>query len=131
MYGDGLYVRDWLYVEDHARAIDLVLEKGKVGGTYCIGINSDISNLEVAKKILKILNLGEDQIEYVKDRPGHDRRYAIDSQKIKKELGWEPKYDFDTGLRLTIDWFKQNEIWWKKLKDKSYQDYYQKQYIKR
>ena len=131
MYGDGLYVRDWLYVEDHARAIDLVLEKGKVGGTYCIGINSDISNLEVAKKILKILNLTEDQIEYVKDRPGHDRRYAINSEKIKKELGWEPKYDFDTGLRLTIDWFKQNEIWWKKLKDKSYQDYYQKQYIKR
>ena len=131
MYGDGLYVRDWLYVEDHARAIDLVLEKGKVGETYCIGINSDISNLEVAKKILKILNLTEDQIEYVKDRPGHDRRYAINSEKIKKELGWEPKYDFDTGLRLTIDWFKQNEIWWKKLKDKSYQDYYQKQYIKR
>ncbi len=131
MYGDGLYVRDWLYVEDHARAIDLVLEKGKVGETYCIGINSDISNLEVAKKILKILNLGKDQIEYVKDRPGHDRRYAIDSQKIKKELGWEPKYDFDTGLKLTIDWFKRNETWWKKLKGKSYQDYYQKQYIKR
>ena len=131
MYGDGLYVRDWLYVEDHVRAINLVLEKGKVGETYCIGIDSDISNLEVAKKILRILGVDEDQIESVKDRPGHDRRYAIDSTKIKKELGWEPKYGFDQGLELTVKWFKENEPWWKKLKGKNYQDYYKKQYVTR
>jgi dTDP-glucose 4,6-dehydratase len=90
VYGDGLYVRDWLYVEDHCRAIDLILEKGKVGETYCIGgLTEDINNLDVIKKILKLLGKSEDSIEYVKDRMGHDRRYALDWSKIKKELGWE------------------------------------------
>lgn len=131
VYGDGLYVRDWLYVEDHCAAIDLVLEKGKVGGTYCIGIDSAIPNIEVVKKILKILGKGEDQIEYVKDRPGHDRRYAIDAAKIKKELGWQPQYDFDSALEMTVDWYKTHQEWWKKLKDKKFDEYYQKQYIKR
>lgn len=131
IYGDGLYVRDWLYVEDHASAIDLILEKGKVGETYCIGIDSDIANIDVARKILKILNLNEDMIEYVKDRPGHDRRYAIDATKIKKELGWQPKYDFDTALRKTTDWFKNNKSWWQKLRDSQFQKYYQKQYVTR
>ncbi len=131
VYGDGLYVRDWLYVEDHARAIETVLQKGKVGETYLIGTDSDIANLEVVKKILEVLGQDKKMIEYVKDRPGHDRRYAIDASKIKKELGWSQKYDFDKALRLTVEWYKNNENWWKKLKDRSFQDYYQKQYVTR
>ena len=131
IYGDGLYVRDWLYVEDHCAAIDLVLENGKIGETYCIGINNDIENIEVAKKILKILQKDESMIEFVKDRPGHDRRYAIDSSKIKKELGWGPKYDFDQALELTVNWYQDNQNWWKKLKKGDFEKYYEKQYVKR
>lgn len=114
IYGDGKYVRDWLYVEDHCRAIDLVLHKGKVGETYLVGgLTEDINNLEVARKILKIFGKDESSIKFVKDRPGHDRRYAVDWGKIKRELGWEPKYDFDTQLKKTIEWYKDNEWWWK------------------
>jgi dTDP-glucose 4,6-dehydratase len=131
VYGDGLYVRDWLYVEDHCRAIDLVLEKGKVGETYCIGIDNDIPNIEVIKKILRILDKDESVIEYVKDRPGHDRRYAIDATKIKKELDWKPKYDFDEALAMTIKWYQENRTWWKKLEDKEFEKYYEEQYVKR
>lgn len=117
VYGDGLYVRDWLYVEDHCRAIDLVLQKGKVGETYCVGgLTEDISNLEVAKKIIKMLGKDESMIEFVKDRPGHDRRYAVDWSKIKNELGWQPKYSFDEWLSKTIEWYKQNQDWWKRIK---------------
>jgi len=128
VYGDGLYVRDWLYVEDHCSAINLVLQKGKVGETYCTGVDNDIPNLEVIKKILKILGLGEEMIEFVKDRPGHDRRYAINATKIKTELGWKPKYNFDQALEITVKWYQNNPNWWKKLKDQSYQEYYAKQY---
>lgn len=131
IYGDGLYVREWLYVADHCSGIEKVLEKGKVGETYCIGIDMDIPNIEVVKKILKLVGSGEDMIEYVKDRPGHDRKYAIDSTKIKNELGWEPKYNFDQGLELTVKWFKENQNWWKKLKNKNYEKYYKKQYVTR
>ncbi|MDO8487418.1 MAG: dTDP-glucose 4,6-dehydratase [Candidatus Curtissbacteria bacterium] len=131
VYGDGLYVREWLYVEDHCSGIEKVLENGKIGETYLIGIDMDIPNIEVIKKILRLLSASDDLIEYVKDRPGHDRRYAIDSAKIRKELGWEPKYDFDEALALTVKWYQDNQNWWKKLKDKSYNDYYKKQYIKR
>lgn len=131
VYGDGLYVRDWLYVKDHCAAIDMVLEKGKVGATYCIGVDSAIKNIEVVKKILKILDQSPDMIEYVKDRPGHDRRYAIDAAKIKKELNWQPKYNFDEALKLTVDWYKQNKSWWQKLKNKHFDKYYQKQYRER
>lgn len=131
VYGDGLYVRDWLYVEDHCRAIDLVLEKGKVGETYCIGVDNDISNIELVKKILKILNKDDDQIQYVKDRPGHDRRYAIDSTKIKKELGWQKKYDFEDALAKTVVWYQENQAWWKNLKNRDFKKYYQKQYKSR
>lgn len=130
VYGDGLYVRDWLYVEDHCSAIDLVLSRGKVGETYCIGIDMNIPNIDVIKKILKILGKSEDEIEYVKDRPGHDRRYAIDSTKIKKELGWQPKYDFDTALQLTVEWYQDHKDWWQKLKSRE-KEYYEKQYDKR
>lgn len=131
VYGDGLYVREWLYVEDHCRGIDLVIKKGKVGETYLIGVDMDLPNIEIVKKILKLMGKGEDLIEYVKDRPGHDRRYAIDASKIKKELGWEPKYSFDKALEMTIDWYQKNTDWWQKLKGKAYKDYYQKQYITR
>lgn len=129
IYGDGLYVRDWLYVEDHCRAIEKVLLDGKVGETYCIGgMADDVSNLDVAKKILKILGRGEDMIEFVKDRPGHDRRYAVDFSKIKNELGWEPLHLFDEWLEKTVNWYKENESWWKDVKTGAYQDYYKKQY---
>lgn len=131
VYGDGLYVRDWLYVDDHCSAIDVVLQKGKVGETYCIGVDNDISNIEVVKKILKILGESEDKIEYVKDRPGHDRRYAINAAKIKKELNWKPQYTFDEALKLTIDWYVKNKSWWQKLKNKQFDKYYQKQYTQR
>src|SRR3989339_1531002 len=131
VYGDGLYVRDWLYVEDHCRAIDLVLEKGKIGETYCIGVDNDIPNILIIKKILKTLGFGEEKIEYVKDRPGHDRRYAIDATKIKKELGWQPKYDFDEALKQTVKWYQGNKDWWQKLKDKKFEDYYKRQYVTR
>ncbi len=129
VYGDGLYVRDWLYVEDHCRAIDLVLSKGKIGETYCVGsLTQDVNNLEVVKKILAIMGKGEDMIEYVKDRPGHDRRYAIDFSKIKNELGWEPLHSFDEWLELTVKWYQENTEWWKDVKSGSYQNYYNKQY---
>ena len=130
VYGDGLYVRDWLYVEDHCSAIDLVLSGGKVGETYCIGIDMNIPNIDVIKKILKILGKPQSDIQYVKDRPGHDRRYAIDSTKIKKDLGWQPKHDFDSALQLTVDWYQEHKDWWQKLKKKE-KDYYEKQYDKR
>lgn len=129
IYGDGLYVRDWLYVEDHVRAIELVLAKGKVGETYLIGTDNDIANIEVVKKILAILDEKDEMLEHVKDRLGHDRRYAIDASKIKKELGWFPKYQLDEAINLTIDWYKKNVNWWKRLKDESYQKYYKKQYL--
>ncbi|MBI5122385.1 dTDP-glucose 4,6-dehydratase [Candidatus Roizmanbacteria bacterium] len=119
VYGDGLYVRDWLYVEDHCRAIDLILQKGKVGETYLVGgLSEDISNIEIIKRILKIMGKDESQIEFVKDRPGHDRRYAIDWSKINAELGWKPEHNFDEYLKNTIEWYKNNEKWWKDLKNK-------------
>jgi len=129
VYGDGLYVRDWLYVEDHVRAIDLVLKKGKVGETYCVGsMTQDVNNLEVVKKILRIMGKNESEIEFVKDRPGHDRRYAIDWTKIHSELGWEPLNNFDAWLEKTIDWYKENEKWWKDIKNGEYKDYYKEHY---
>ncbi len=129
VYGDGLYVRDWLYVEDHCRAIDLVLRKGKIGETYCVGgLTENINNLTVIKKILKILGAKENMIEFVKDRPGHDRRYAIDWSKIKNELGWEPLHSFDQWLEKTIEWYKTHESWWKRVKSGEYQKYYKEQY---
>lgn len=130
VYGDGLYIRDWLYVEDHYSAIEAVLEKGKIGETYLIGTNEpEIANIDVVKKIIHALGKPEDMIEFVKDRPGHDRRYAIDATKIKKELGWSPKYNFDQALEITIKWYQNQKSWWKKLKDKGYKEYYKRQYV--
>lgn len=129
VYGDGLYVRDWLYVEDHCRAIDLILQKGKSGETYCVGgVTEDINNLEVIKKILKILGKDEDMIEFVKDRPGHDRRYAVDWSKIKTELAWEPLNNFDEWLDRTVSWYRDNAAWWMNIKSGEYKTYYKKQY---
>lgn len=120
IYGDGLNVRDWLYVEDHVRAIDLVLEKGSAGETYLVGgTENELSNLDVAKKLVKIFGKNEDSIIFVKDRAGHDRRYAVDSSKIKRELGWQPEHEFDVWLGKTVDWYKDNEWWWRPLKEES------------
>ncbi|MCA9372406.1 GDP-mannose 4,6-dehydratase, partial [Candidatus Woesebacteria bacterium] len=117
VYGDGLYVRDWLYVEDHCRAIDLILQKGKMGETYVVGgLTEDISNIEVVKRILIMMGKDEDMIEHVPDRPGHDRRYAVNWSKIRNEIGWKPEYDFDTYLKKTIAWYTENEEWWKNIK---------------
>lgn len=131
VYGDGLNVRDWIHVEDHCRAIDLVLEKGRVGETYCIGGDSEKANLEVVKEILKILEKPESLIRFVKDRPAHDRRYAIDATKIKTELGFTPKRSFAEGLRETIRWYQANENWWQRVMRKEYLEYYEKQYAER
>lgn len=120
VYGDGQYVRDWLYVKDHCRAIELILQKGKVGETYLVGgMTKDINNLEVTRLIIKHLGLSEDKVEFVKDRPGHDRRYAVDWTKINRELGWQPEHSFDGWLKGTIAWYRQNEAWWRPLKEQA------------
>jgi len=129
VYGDGLNVRDWLYVEDHCRAIDRILEGGKIGHTYCVGgLTADISNLEIIRNILKILKKDDSLITFVKDRPGHDRKYSIDWSKIKRELDWQPRYDLAVWLEKTVDWYRKNLTWWKKRKDKKFREYYQIQY---
>ncbi|MCC7558251.1 MAG: dTDP-glucose 4,6-dehydratase [Methanobacteriaceae archaeon] len=116
VYGDGLNVRDWLHVYDHCTAIDLVLHKGRDGEIYNIGGNNEKKNIEIVKLILENLNKPESLIKYVEDRPGHDRRYAIDSTKIRKELGWKPKYTFEKGIVETIKWYCENKKWWTKIK---------------
>ena len=131
VYGDGLNVRDWLHVYDHCTAIDLVLHQGKVGEVYNIGGNNEKKNIEIIKLILENLDKPESLIKYVKDRPGHDRRYAIDSSKIQDELGWKPKYTFETGIAETIQWYLDNKEWWEKVKSGEYLDYYQKMYSDR
>ncbi len=111
VYGDGLNVRDWLHVEDHCRAIDMVFHKGKPGEVYNIGGNNEKKNIEITKLVLSELGKGEDLIKYVQDRPGHDRRYAIDSSKIQNELGWTPEHTFETGMKQTVNWYKENQKW--------------------
>ena len=117
VYTPGNQIRDWLYVEDHCRAVEAVLQQGQTGETYCVGgMDREISNLAVAKKIIALLGKSDDQIELVKDRPGHDVKYAVDWSKIKHELGWQPAHNFDEWLRKTIDWYKEHESWWKDIK---------------
>lgn len=129
VYGDGMQVRDWLFVYDHCTAIDAVLTKGKVGETYCVGgLSQDVPNIEIVKKIIKLMGKDESMIEYVKDRPGHDVRYAIDWTKIHTELGWSPSVTLDEGLSQTVAWFNAHEEWWKRCKSGEYQKYYSEQY---
>jgi dTDP-glucose 4,6-dehydratase len=131
LYGDGKNVRDWIYVDDHCAAVDAVIHKGEIGHTYTIGGDCEKSNFELTMTILKNMGMGEEMIEYVKDRPGHDRRYAIRSHKAQAELGWKPQIDFDEGIRRTIQWYAENEQWWQRVKSGEYQDYYDTWYNKR
>jgi dTDP-glucose 4,6-dehydratase len=131
VYGDGLNVRDWIYVIDHNRAVENVLENGRVGEVYNIGASREMKNIEIVKLILKILGKPESLIKFVKDRPGHDRRYAIDSSKIQNELGWKPEYEFEEAIVKTIEWYKQNRDWWERIISGEYQKYYEEQYGKR
>ncbi len=129
VYTPGNQVRDWLFVEDHCRAIELILTKGKVGETYCVGgMSQDVSNLELVKMILRLMGKGEEMIEMVTDRPGHDVRYAIDWSKMQTELGWSPSVTLEQGLQQTITWYQANQAWWKDIKSGEYKTYYEKQY---
>lgn len=128
IYGKGENVRDWLYVEDHCRAIDMIIHNGKVGEVYNIGGHNEKTNLEVVKTIIRELGKSEDLIKYVPDRPGHDMRYAIDPTKIKNELGWEPLTLFDEGIKKTIKWYLDNKEWWTNIINGEYQNYYKKMY---
>jgi dTDP-glucose 4,6-dehydratase len=128
VYGKGDNVRDWLYVEDHCIAIDMIIHEGKIGEVYNIGGHNEKTNLEVVKAIIHELGKSEDLIKYVTDRPGHDLRYAIDPTKIKNELGWEPTTKFDEGIKKTIQWYIDNKQWWENIISGEYQNYYTKMY---
>ena len=132
LYGDGLNIRDWLHVEDHCQAIWTVLTRGAPGEVYNIGGNNEITNRIITETILREMGKSWDEnVQYVKDRPGHDRRYAIDAGKIKRELGWEPKHRFEQSIKTTIQWYKSNESWWRAIKSGEYLKYYDQQYKNR
>jgi len=131
VYGDGSNVRDWLHVEDHCRAIDLVLHKGKNGEVYNVGGNNERTNIQIVRTILDYLEKPESLIRYVEDRLGHDKRYAIDATKLQDELGWEPVYTFDVGIKQTIEWYLNHRDWWQRIVSGQYQEYYQQQYAGR
>ena len=123
VYGDGRQIRDWLFVEDHCRAIDLVFRQGRIGETYCVGGNGERENIWIVEELLRLLGKDETSIEYVTDRLGHDRRYAIDFEKIRTELGWEPSVSLEEGLQETVAWFRANTEWWQRVKSGEYQTY--------
>ncbi|OIB03075.1 dTDP-glucose 4,6-dehydratase [Paenibacillus sp. LC231] len=131
VYGDGLNIRDWLYVEDHCSAIDLVIHQGKIGEVYNIGGNNERTNLHIVQTILRELGKPESLITYVTDRPGHDRRYGIDPTKIMNELGWKPKHNFETGIKETIQWYLNHKEWWTRIQSGAYREYMTQQYGKR
>jgi dTDP-glucose 4,6-dehydratase len=131
IYGDGLNVRDWIHVQDHCRALQVILEKGKGGEIYNIGGDGERTNLEIAEAILNLLAKPKSLIQYVTDRPGHDRRYAIDFSKLKNELGWSPAYHVIEGLSQTVRWYMKNEEWWRRIKSGAYREFYQKHYQER
>ncbi len=116
VYGKGLNIRDWIHVDDHNEAVDMILHKGRIGETYCIGGDSELKNIEITRIILEEMGMDTSMIEYVEDRKGHDFRYAIDFSKIKRELGWKPRKAFRTGIKETVRWYKENEEWWRRLK---------------
>lgn len=128
LYGDGMNVRDWIHVVDHCEAVLLVLERGASGGVYNIGGDCELPNIEIARHILAHLGRDDSMIQYVKDRPGHDRRYAIDFTKLTNELGWRPRFNFRRGITETIDWYVNHEPWWQDIKTGAYLEYYEKQY---
>lgn len=128
VYGDGLNVRDWIHVKDHCSAIDLVVHKGEDGNVYNIGASNERTNIEIVELVLEALGKPRSLIRYVKDRPGHDRRYAIDSRKITEELGYSPSVDFSEGMRDTVNWYVKNKGWWERIKTGEYLDYYEKMY---
>lgn len=128
VYGDGMNVRDWIHVLDHCRALILAIEKGVPGEIYNIGGGKELSNILLVRSILQILNKSESLITYVKDRPGHDRRYAINPEKIKNELGWDLAFDFESALNKTVDWYVENRSWWERVKSGKYRKYYEEWY---
>jgi len=131
VYGDGLNERDWIFVEDHCRALDAVLEKGRVGEIYNIGSGRPVPNIGIVRKLLELLAAPEGLIEFVEDRPGHDRRYALDDSKIRTELGWAPQVAFETGLQHTVEWYRTHGEWMRQATSGEYQDYYEKFYVQR
>lgn len=131
VYGDGLHVRDWLYVEDHCRALLAVLEKGRVGEIYNIGGSCALPNLEVVRRILRITQRSESLIQFVVDRPGHDRRYALSSRKVMQETGWSPQVAFEDGLARTVAWYRANQGWVARVRSGEYQQYYERNYLRR
>jgi dTDP-glucose 4,6-dehydratase len=128
VYGDGLQVRNWLWVDDFAAAIDIALERGEPGAVYNVGGPDEVSNIDVVKRILELTRANESLIGHVADRPGHDRRYSLSSERIRTELGWEPKVGFDEGLGRTVDWYRENEAWWGPIRSGEYREYYERQY---
>ncbi len=131
VYGDGQQIREWIFTEDHCRAIDAIAQKGRLGETYNIGTGFRVPNMDVTRKLMELTGRGEDAIEYVKDRPGHDRRYAINSTKLRTEVGWEPKMSFQDGLAQTVEWYRSNPQWIDACRTGAYKDYYKQQYIDR
>lgn len=129
VYGDGMQIRDWLHVIDHCSAIDTILDRGTIGEIYNIGGNNEKANIEIVKLIIKTVGKSEDLITYVKDRPGHDRRYAIDNTKITSQLGWKPSYTFEQGMKETIQWYLDNQQWIERVVSGDYQGYYEKMYM--
>lgn len=130
LYGQGDQFREWIFTQDHCRAVDAILHQGKIGEVYNIGTRQRISNLELTQKLLHILDKSSDYIENVPDRPGHDFGYAVNPDKIMRELGWQPQVSFEEGLSRTVDWYRENRPWWQKIKSGAYRDYYQAQYKK-
>jgi dTDP-glucose 4,6-dehydratase len=128
VYGDGQQVRNWLFVEDFATAIDLVLERGQAGQTYNVGGPDELANIDVVRRILELTGRDETLIEYVTDRPGHDRRYSLASEKLRDTLGWQPALSFDAGIQRTVEWYRDNESWWGPIRSGEYRDYYERQY---
>ena len=128
VYGDGLHVRDWIHVSDHVQAIRAVIEKGQPGEIYNIGGDNELPNIALTRQLVKLLDREESMIEHVKDRPGHDRRYAVDHTKITRALGWQPTVDFQEGLAETVAWYRENESWWRRVKSGEYREYHKKQY---